>query len=42
MAKETFDTFKRKIEERTGESIDKILGEDTDIELISKFHILDV
>jgi hypothetical protein len=31
MAKETFDTFKRKIEERTGESIDKILGEDTDI-----------
>jgi hypothetical protein len=31
MAKETFDTFKRKIEERTGESIDKIIGEDTDI-----------
>jgi hypothetical protein len=31
MAKESFDTFKRKIEERTGESIDKILGEDTDI-----------
>jgi hypothetical protein len=31
IAKETFDTFKRKIEERTGESIDKILGEDTDI-----------
>jgi len=31
MAKETFDTFKRKIEERTGESMDKILGEDTEI-----------
>gem|GEM_PF-1720505 len=31
MAKESFDTFKRKIEERTGESIYKILGEDTEI-----------
>jgi hypothetical protein len=31
IAKESFDTFKRKIEERTGESIYKILGEDTDI-----------